>query len=609
MIQINKLFKTYPSKIVYENACLTINKGEKIGLIGRNGSGKSTLLEVITNKVFYDGEINYKSNLKIGYYTQDLAIGTNVTVNDILYKPFEELLRIEEKMESLASDFQTNQEEYYKLFEEFENKGGYFITTNINQMISIFKLSDILNQNVETLSGGQKARVALAKVLLEKPDILLLDEPLNHLDIEGIEWLEKFINSYDNTLIVISHDRYFLDNVCNTIVEVINFGLHKYKGNYTAYINQSSHNSLSLENQFDKQQVEISKLKNQIKQYRIWGESRSSEKMFKKAKELEKRLGKIELINNPYVKDKDMRLCFKQSKRSGYNVIWAENLSIGYDDVLIDNINFDIYQFDRVAFIGPNGVGKSTLLKIIANKLSSLSGECRYGSGVQIGYFDQIFENLDNTNSVFEEIHSANPNMTNFEIRSHLAKFLFRNEELDKTISTLSGGECVRVCLAKLSLQETNVLVLDEPTNHLDLESKQIVENALLNYEGTIIFSSHDRYFINKLANKIFDFSNNSFKLVETSYFDYVNSNSNINTQEDLTVEHIDYKNSKLNRSHLQKQKRIESEIEMLYEKLETLEKQKFDKDFYLYKDKMYKLEIEIENVNNKILDLVDCLK
>lgn len=605
MIQIQNLTKTYPSKIIYEDANLNIYDNERIGLIGRNGVGKSTLLEILVDSIAYEGNVNIPKDTKIGYYTQDLAIGSNITVEEVLYKPFEELFEMERKMLELSYDFIKNQDEYNELYESFERKGGYFISTNINQMISKFKLEDILSQNIDTLSGGQKGRVALAKVLLENPDVLLLDEPLNHLDIEAIEWLEGFLKKYSNKLIVISHDRYFLDNICNVIVNVRHKQLYKYKGNYSAFLKQSTHNLDTLKSEYDKQQVQIKKLNEQIKQYRIWGESRSSEKMFAKAKELEKRLAKIDVIDNPYLNDKDMRLTITTYKKSGYNVAWTDYLAIGYDDILIDNIKFDIYLGERVAFIGPNGTGKSTLLKIIANKLSPLKGEVELGANVKIAYFDQIFENLDKSKTVFEEIHSGNILLTNFQIRSHLAKFLFTNDELDKSVGSLSGGECVRVALAKLTLEESNVLVLDEPTNHLDLESKQILEESLIDYEGTIIFSSHDRYFINKLATKIFDFSDNTFTLLDMTYNEYINLKQEVVEEKEITEEKQSFTENKKSRSIKQKITKIEEEIELLSSRVSVLEKSKFDYDVYTSSKNHEEVESQIANLNNEIEKLI----
>lgn len=610
MIQISNLSKSYPSKIIYDNASLTIFEGEKIGLIGRNGVGKSTLLEIINDNIGYEGDVNYISNLKFGYYTQDLYLDTSLSVMDILYKPFDHLFEMEKNMLELSYDFEKNQDEYNKIFEEFEMQGGYFISTNINQMISKFKLHDLLNQKVDTLSGGQKGRVALAKVLLENPDVLLLDEPLNHLDIEAIEWLETFLNTYDKTLVVISHDRYFLDNVCKSIVEVKQYKLFKYKGNYSAYLSQSDHTQLSSQNEYDKQQSQIKSLKQQIKQYRIWGNARDSEKMFKKAKELEKRLSKIDVLENPYISDKSMRLKFNSSIKSGFNVLWTDYLKIGYDETLIDNIKFDIYLNDKVAFIGPNGTGKSTLLKIFSSKLNPLDGEISFGSNVKIGYFDQIFENLNKNNSIIDEIHDANIMLSNYELRSHLAKFLFTNDDLNKSVSCLSGGECVRVALAKLSLEDTNVLVLDEPTNHLDLESKEILEDALLNYDGTIIFSSHDRYFINKIATRLFDFSNEEFKLIDKSYDEYI-LNKSIESKEDCKIkseESKSYTKNKENRSLLLKKAKIEEKVELLQNELKELEDKRFDFNIYTSASKMEELENLILIKNNEIEKQIEIL-
>ncbi len=606
MIQIQRLDKSYPQKIIYENASLNIYENECVGLIGRNGIGKSTLFEILVNNIGYEGNINKSNDIKFGYYTQDLYLDENLTVNDILYKPFEHLFAMEEKMLELSYDFENNADEYTKLYEQFELDGGFFITTNINLMINKFKLSHILNQTVDTLSGGQKGRVALAKVLLSKPDLLLLDEPLNHLDIEAIEWLEGFLQNNVSTFILISHDRYFINNVCNTIVEVKQHQFFKYSGNYDAYLKQSGHNLLSMQNEYEKQQREITKMKSQIKQYRIWGAARDSEKMYKKAKEVEKRLAKLDILDNPNVNVKNMRINFNEAAKTGYNVMWAENVAIGYDKPLISDITFDIYQGDRVAIVGPNGTGKSTLLKIMADKLKILSGEFKLGANVKHAYFDQIFENLDKSKTVIDEIHSSNILLTNYQLRSHLAKFLFRGDELDKQVSLLSGGECVRVALAKLSLEESNVLLLDEPTNHLDLESKAIIEEALLGYSGTIIFSSHDRYFINKVATKIFEFSNDGFRVINTTYDKYVMEKAV--KYEVKKPKPTGYEDNKKRRSLEQKKERIEAEIDQLSNLKKELENKKFDYDVYTSSDEFEQLELDIKNYDLKIENLINKL-
>lgn len=612
MLQIQNLYKAFPSKVVYSDANLIIHKGERVGLIGRNGIGKSTLFDIILDNINYEGNVNISNEIKIGYYSQDLSLDENLTVDETLFLPFAKLFEMEERMLELAYDFEKNAEEYERLYQEFESSGGYFITSNINSMISMFKLSNVLSQTVSTLSGGEKGRVMLAKILLSRPDILLLDEPLNHLDLEAIEWLEGFLNKFISTYIIISHDRFFLDNVCETIVEVRNKKIYKYKGNYSAYVKQSEHNYESLMNEYEKQQVEIDKYKKQIKQYRIWGESRSSEKMFKKAKELEKRLARIEVMDKPSNTDSDMRLKFNMKTKSGHNVIWLENVSIGYDDILVDNMTFDIYCNDKIALVGGNGTGKSTLLKVLANQMSIISGKLEYGSNVKCGYFDQIFETLDKQNSVIDELHADNVTLTTYDLRSHLAKFLFTNEDVSKSVSVLSGGECVRLSLAKLALKDCNVLLLDEPTNHLDLETREILEDALSNYEGTIIFSSHDRYFINKLSTKVFEISNNTLTVIDKRYEEY-------KVERDLSFDTIEVSNNSSKESYdiqkkvkglEQKVKRIQDEVDKMHEEIKELELEKFNNEINSDVEKFQSLCDKIQNMNelieSKIIEICD---
>ncbi|MFV0499789.1 MAG: ribosomal protection-like ABC-F family protein [Bacilli bacterium] len=600
MISIKNINKSFPSKIIYNDASVNIFQQEKVGLIGKNGIGKSTLFDMIMDIDVFDGKIEISKNKKIGYYTQDLKLDEILTVDEILYKQFEHLFALEAKLLELSIDFVNNQDEYEKTFNEFENQGGYFITSNINEMISLFHLEPILSQTVDTLSGGQRGRVALAKLLLSKPDILLLDEPLNHLDLNAIEWLEKFLVKNVESFIVISHDRLFLDNVCNTIIEVTNNKLYKYKGNYSKYLENSQHNALTRFNMYDKQQVEIKKIKEQIKQYRIWGNSRDSEKMFKKAKELEKRLAKIDEIPKPLL-DRDMRLEFKYLHTRTRNIFWANDLMIGYEKKLTDKVNFEIYNGDRIALVGANGCGKSTLLKVLSGKLSALSGNIYCCNSIKIGYFDQVFENLDKSNSIIEEVHKDNILLSNYELRSHLAKFLFKNDDLNKSIATLSGGECVRVSLAKLSLQESNVLILDEPTNHLDIDSKQIVELALSNYKGTIIFSSHDRYLINKLATKIYEFSKNKINIIDKTYSEYIFERDMVFDKEEKKSNN-DYAYQKDQKSKKTKQKKIENRINSIESEIKLNKTFLFENDICSSKEEYDKI-VALNQKNQEVLE------
>lgn len=510
ILSVQHIDKSFLEVPVLSDITFHLEKGDRAAIVGINGAGKSTLLKIMIGEMKPDeGTVSFARDTTIGYLAQNQDLGFDGTIYEELLTVKKDMVELEKKIErdeqlmTQLTGEELNQVviEYNDLLTRFQNGNGFSYKGEITGVLRGLGFSDEeFDHPVRTLSGGQKTRVALAKLLLEKPDIILLDEPTNHLDIAAIRWLETYLSNYRGTVLIVSHDRYFLDKTVNHIIEIENTHATVFHGNYTFYSeekkklrDQQWHQYLNNQAEIRHQEEVIAKLK----QF-------NREKSIKRAESREKQLAKKEVLEKPIELRDDMRLTLKPCIRSGRDVMQVRHLAKEFDgNRLFDDITFDLLRGEHVAIIGSNGTGKSTLLKIIIGQITPEAGTVRFGTNVHIGYYDQEHHVLNDANTVFEEISDAHPDMTNTEIRNLLASFLFTGEDVFKRIADLSGGEKGRVSLAKLMLSEANFLILDEPTNHLDMVSKDVLENALNSYEGTVLYVSHDRYFMNRTASRI----------------------------------------------------------------------------------------------------------
>ncbi|QEK13110.1 ABC-F type ribosomal protection protein [Crassaminicella thermophila] len=522
VLSCNSITKSFGIDIILENISFTINAGEKIGLVGANGAGKSTLFKIITGKYPYDsGELYLSKNITIGYLEQNAHLSPTNTVFDEVVHVFDDLIQMEKELRSLEQEISKQSLDpsksldklmdlYAHKSEEFQLKNGYGYRSEIRGVLKGLGFSeDEFYQPIIELSGGQKTRVGLAKLLLKKPDILLLDEPTNHLDMDAIEWLESYLKFYNGTILIISHDRYFLDEVTDKIYEIENKHLTQYNGNYTYYVEKKKILYEQQLKDFLQQQKEIEKQEEMIRRFKQHG----TEKLAKRAKSREKRLEHMTFIKKPTRFNQRAKIRFETQIKSGQDVLEVDNISKSFGkNNLFKNVSFKVYKGERIGLIGPNGIGKSTLFKILLKQVSYDTGFINFGHNVHVGYFDQEQSSLNNKNTIIDEIWQENIHFTQTEVRTLLGSFLFSGDDVFKQISTLSGGEKSRVSLLKLMISKANFLLIDEPTNHLDIESKEALEEALINYDGTLLVISHDRYFLNKVATKIMVLSQDGIK-------------------------------------------------------------------------------------------------
>lgn len=515
LLQINQLSKYFAADLILSNIKLEIQTRDKIALVGRNGAGKSTLLKIIAGQLSYEsGEIIKPKGVSIGYLAQDTGLESNLSIWDEMLSVFQFLKDMELKMRDLEQkmantdpserEFEQYLKEYDRLQIDFKEKGGYQYEADIRSVLHGLGFSKFdVSAPIQSLSGGQKTRLALGKLLLTSPDLLVLDEPTNHLDIETLSWLEQYLQSYPGAILIVSHDRYFLDKVVSQVYEISRTTSIKYTGNYSSYLQQSADNYERELKLYEKQQDEVAKLKDFIQK----NMARAS--TTKRAQSRRKKLDRMELMDRPLGDEKSAHFRFDIERQSGNDVLKAKDIAVSYDgeSPIISNVSFSINRGDSIALVGPNGIGKSTLLKTIIQKMTPFHGAFEIGSGVKIGYYDQEQANLTSNKRVLDELWDEYPLLPEKEIRTVLGNFLFSGDDVLKNVSTLSGGQKARLALAKLMLQKANLLILDEPTNHLDLDSKEVLENALIDYPGTILFVSHDRYFINRIATKVYELS------------------------------------------------------------------------------------------------------
>ena len=510
LISAQDIQKSFGAHEVLRGVSFSLQKGEKMGLVGVNGCGKTTLMRIITGEMEPDGGMVHKNrDLRIGYLKQVDDIALTDTVWGALLRVFEPVIAMEKRLKELESQMEQNADpetamrlsnEYQRLLERFNEAEGYAYQGEMLGVLSGLGLPPEMHERqVGSLSGGERTRLSLAKLLLQKPDIILMDEPTNHLDLEAIEWLQQYLMDYKGSLLLISHDRYFLDHVCTTMGELLGGRMIKFTGNYTEYMRKRTADFETRMKAYHLQQKEIEREKAIIERYRSF----NREKSIKAAESRQKRLDKIERLEKP-VEESHVRFSFDVRRRSGEEALEVKDLCKTFDgQPVFANVSFKLRTGDRVAVIGPNGVGKSTLFKILMNQLTPDKGSVKYGANIDVGYYDQHQQNLNPSNTVLDEVWNSFPTMEQSKVRGALGLFLFSGDDVYDTVQSLSGGERGRVALTKLMLRKDNLLLLDEPTNHLDMDSREVLEDALQDFPGTILAISHDRYFINRFAGRV----------------------------------------------------------------------------------------------------------
>ncbi|MDK8189437.1 ABC-F family ATP-binding cassette domain-containing protein [Paenibacillus sp. UMB7766-LJ446] len=532
LLQVSGIIKRFGVDPILDGVNLQILERERIGLVGVNGAGKSTLLKIVAGEMSYDGGQIFKSKeTTLGYLAQNSGLQSDRSIWEEMMNVFAHLTQAEAELRQMEQDIadpaqMEDEKKYADLLERyakrsdwFKDHGGYEMETRIRSILHGMGFGEFSpNTPIATLSGGQKTRLALARILLQAPDLLMLDEPTNYLDIATLTWLEDYLRGYSGALLVVSHDRYFLDRLVTTIVEIERHRSKKYTGNYSRYMELKAAEYESQMKQYEKQQDEISKMEEFVQKNIVRASTT------KRAQSRRKALDKMERLDKPMGDLKKAHFSFETAVMSGKEVLRVDQLSVAYDEAspLFRNVSFDLRRGETVALIGPNGIGKSTMLKCLTGSLRPVSGEIQWGTKVQIGYYDQEQTGLNPSNTVLEELWSAYPGMEEARIRTVLGNFLFSGDDVLKKISALSGGEKARVSLSKLMLKEANMLILDEPTNHLDLFAKEVLEAALMDYEGTLLFISHDRYFLNKMAERIVELHPGGTEHYLGNYDDYV---------------------------------------------------------------------------------------
>ncbi|REC33405.1 multidrug ABC transporter ATP-binding protein [Enterococcus pseudoavium] len=592
LLQANQIARYFGADTLFENIHLEVASKARIGLVGRNGAGKSTLLKIIAGIETPDaGQVIKNKQATLGYLAQDTGLDSTETIWNEMLKAFEGVRNMEQRMREVEvaigetpesnSRYASLMKEYDQLQHDFNDQNGYGYENEIRSVLHGFKFDEsFYDKEISTLSGGQKTRLALARMLLVKPDILILDEPTNHLDIETLAWLEDYLQGYAGALLIVSHDRYFLDRVVNEIYEISRHKIRHYKGNYSRYLDLKAAQLASDWKAYEKQQDEIGKLEDFVARNLVRASTT------KRAQSRRKALDKMERLDRPDGKEKSAKFMFDIDKVSGNVVLQLEEAAIGYEKTLAEPVDLDIRREDAIALVGPNGIGKSTLLKSLIGQLPFIKGDPHFGTNVSIGYYDQGQADLHGNKTILAELWDEHPTTPEKDIRSVLGGFLFSGEDVEKTIPLLSGGEKARVALAKLSMNKENFLILDEPTNHLDIDNKEVLENALIDYQGTLLFVSHDRYFINRIANKVIELSPEGSKLYLGDYDYYLEKKKEEEEIAELQAKEIepveapkkkfyqDKEQQKLIRSLKRKIETIEENLSLLDEKIAELETQ-----------------------------------
>ncbi len=586
ILQANKIERSFAGEVLFDNISLQVDERDRIALVGKNGAGKSTLLKILVGEEEpTSGEINKKRDLSLSYLAQDSRFESSNTIYDEMLHVFDDLRKTEKTLrqmelemgEKTGADLEKLMQDYDRLSEEFRQAGGFTYEADIRAILNGFKFDESMWQmKIEELSGGQNTRLALAKMLLEKPNLLVLDEPTNHLDIETIAWLENYLVNYSGALLIVSHDRYFLDKVATITLDLTKHSLDRYVGNYSSFVEQKEQKLLTEAKNYEKQQKEIAALEDFVNRNLVRASTT------KRAQSRRKQLEKMERLDKPEAGSKSAHMTFHSDKTSGNVVLTVEEAAVGYDDqVLSEPINLDIRKMNAVAIVGPNGIGKSTLIKSIVGQIPFIKGEARFGANVEVGYYDQTQSKLTPHNSVLDELWNDFKLTPEVEIRNRLGAFLFSGDDVKKTVGMLSGGERARLLLAKLSMENNNFLILDEPTNHLDIDSKEVLENALIDFDGTLLFVSHDRYFINRVATQVLELSEEGSTLYLGDYDYYLEKKAELEALAAAQAEAVPVSSTEevtSNDYHLQKQnqkelRKITRRIEQLEAEMEELDK------------------------------------
>ncbi|OTX38780.1 ABC transporter ATP-binding protein [Bacillus thuringiensis serovar shandongiensis] len=630
LLQVNGLSKLYGAETILANIKLEVQTKDRIALVGRNGAGKSTLLKIIAGELSHDGgEIIKPKDVSIGYLAQNTGLETSLTIWDEMLTVFTHLQQMETKLRRLeqemgkeenfsnAATYEKLLADYDQLQLDYKDQGGYQYEADIRSILSGLGFPVETHQTtISTLSGGQKTRLALGKLLLTKPDLLILDEPTNHLDIETLTWLEQYLQGYPGAILIVSHDRYFLDKLVTQVYEISNKESRRFVGNYSKYLDLKSALYEQEMKRYEKQQDEIAKLEDFVQK----NIARAS--TTKRAQSRRKQLDRMELLTRPLGDSKSASFHFDIEKQSGNDVLQVKDATIGYDeDPIIEHVNMRLTRGDSVALVGPNGIGKSTLLKSIVNKLQLLHGDVAFGSNVSVGYYDQEQANLTSSKRVLNELWDEYPLQPEKEIRTILGNFLFTGDDVLKPVSSLSGGQKARLALAKLMMQKSNLLILDEPTNHLDLNSKEILENALIDYPGTLLFVSHDRYFINRVTTTVVELSTEGAQeylgdydyyvekkneMIERAAFEQQEQQENqAPVQKTVAQEKLNYLEEKerkqLERQRTRKIEELEQNIVSLEEEIATLEDQLCLPEIYADYEKASKITTKKQTLQEQL--------
>ena len=616
ILQANKIERSFAGEVLFDNINLQVDERDRIALVGKNGAGKSTLLKILVGEEEpTSGEINKKKDISLSYLAQDSRFESENTIYDEMLHVFDDLRRMEKQLrqmelemgEKSGEDLEKLMSDYDRLSENFRQAGGFTYEADIRAILNGFKFDESMWQmKIAELSGGQNTRLALAKMLLEKPNLLVLDEPTNHLDIETIAWLENYLVNYSGALIIVSHDRYFLDKVATITLDLTKHSLDRYVGNYSRFVELKEQKLATEAQNYEKQQKEIAALEDFVNRNLVRASTT------KRAQSRRKQLEKMERLDKPETSKKSANITFQSEKTSGNIVLTVENAAIGYDgEILSEPINLDLRKMNAVAIVGPNGIGKSTFIKSIVDQIPFIKGEKRFGANVEVGYYDQTQSKLTPSNTVLDELWNDFKLTSEVEIRNRLGAFLFSGDDVKKSVGMLSGGEKARLLLAKLSMENNNFLILDEPTNHLDIDSKEVLENALIDFDGTLLFVSHDRYFINRVATHVLELSESGSTLYLGDYDYYVDKKAEIEVSytEEASMSNQakeaspanDYQAQKESQKEVRKLMRqienLEAEIEELETQSQAISEQMLETNDA---EKLMELQAELDKINHR---------